>query len=1825
MNVTKTADDIRDRFIEYYESPYALRSTSLSAERHEALLRPGTVAQEPFIEFSPRYALSSATLRALSNDVLGSTVLADLSDKGLFPAAGRPYRHQAEALRAAIGSERPNLLVTTGTGSGKTETFLFPVLARILQEARTWGRRQTAGTQKWWEAKERGQWRFVHQREGESHRPAAVRALVLYPMNALVEDQLRRLREALDSEKARAWYDAELNRNRIYFGRFTGRTPVPGGYGKARADYAARLREIDEQVRDLEQARAELGESEYLRRRSHFQRLDGAEMRGRWDMIAAAPDILITNYSMLNIMLRRERERAIFEDTRAWLEQDKNNVLTLVVDELHMYRGTAGTEVALMLRNALARFGIEPGSPQLRVIATSASFGPDDAVAYKYLSEFFAIDPSTFTILRGELETHSDLGVDLKDLRHSFRRFAEAPEGDKAASAQLAKEIGATTLPAALKDGGVCAAVMRAVANVGGSVRPVRYSRLADECFGAGEDGRAALDGLVRALGVGDPEAPLPRPVLPSRVHLFMRTIPGGWACANADCPDGTDDDRNVGRYYPEPRNRCDSCDSRVLQLLYCQTCGEQYLGGWTIPLGEDGRPTNRDESPCFSLAVDRPYRTSRDDANQFDKRYRAFRVLWPAHSRSAGFEPRVLKDGNIVLQSSWVPVAFSRQTAVVDRHDGDGGYYLYSFDVVTTGRNRTAPNKRAEAEELAFDLPALPIICARCGDDNYNTADYYYKSDFDRQRFIPAVRELGTGLHKAAQVYTDALIDAAPQQAAKLVVFSDNRTDAAKLAVGLEGSHYEDLVRQLLLREIAVQESVAAGARATAALARGEALSAEDEQGAAWFEQHFYDQKRTLEDLRPGAPPVAQARAAALLATLTGPVPFGHLRRRIMIEIARLGENPAGIDAAVQHLRDQPERPWYELFERFGDQIEWKNDDALSADAVQLRGDMNTSFQSQFVKMVFASRRRDLESLGIGAIVPVRSIDIDDDLRPYAQGLVRILGGLRRVVGLRRTKALPNDAKAYLKACAPLTGMDRETLQRRIVDALRASGVMDLDDHLLLPESLGAVATRSERWVCEHCQRTHVLDPAGVCTYCFRDALIAVTDDKLSTDYYARLAERGDLRRLRVEELTGATEFATAQKRQRLFQGIWSDRNTAVFEDIDILSVTTTMEAGIDIGDLEVVMMSNMPPLRFNYQQRVGRAGRRNTATALAFTICRTRGHDEHHFVDPESITGDPAPAPYLATGRDAVVKRVVAAEALFQAFRKIDLDTGEEIDTDDEDTLGRVEAVHAHGNFGTCGAFADYEEKIGRLLTTMPEVEEIVERVLTRTEVDADAAAKVLTYLRDGELVAAVRRTAERGAGKGKDTPLSGELAVDGIIPLFGFPTRSRSLYILDKARRKRKELQRDLKLAVTEYAPGNEVVWDHKVYRSIGLASYPPQGTNANKKSYETVEVSLAGICEACGVLKLNVGDVRQCETCDEGRYQVRRLIEPLGFRTDYSSRGETYDYNLDTSLRSSRASLAGIPENGEESDPFPGTTVRSGTGHTYVINDAGGAGFQFGKSRRNGELEDGEIAREEAKLLQWSFDAALDADRAALTCKTFTDVLVLEHTSSVLTDVAYDTAARKAAWKSFAELLLSGATELLMVERRELEVGIRPFKQDGRYRAQVYMADALENGAGYVTELARRERFCELMLSILSPQSLERLASHDCDSACYLCLKSYSNMQQHEYLDWRLAVDLAFVIAGGEPPDRNEYAYKQAEYFRGAVGGEWQLDKRDSYPILSNGSLEIAVVPALAASAALPSAVAAVSHRTSAYDLIRRPLEVSQLLPDRVQLMRAEHAV
>ena len=419
--------DLKQDIIRYVRTAFGTRFPSIESERAGRLETNGILSQEPWLEPLPVYMSSNKKIDDLSEadlpsmDEEGRNLFKGLVGCGLFKNSYPLYQHQFEMLRNSLSGEK--CVITAGTGSGKTEAFLLPLFAQIAMEIRSWTKPNAppAHINDWWKdenwqqsCKQAKISSRVPQRAHET-RPAAVRGLILYPMNALVEDQLTRLRKSLDSDEVREWLSKFASGNKVYLGRYNGRTPVPGHEllkakkGDKRAANQDKIERLITALKEVElssdrainyasdPSNADPNKEEA---RYFFPTLDGAEMRSRWDMQDSPPDILITNFSMLSIMLMREADVGILENTRNWLEcidvpeadrpfEKKNRIFHLIVDELHLYRGTSGAEVAYLIRLLLLRLGLSPEHPQLRILASSASLEAGDPDSEGFLTDFF--------------------------------------------------------------------------------------------------------------------------------------------------------------------------------------------------------------------------------------------------------------------------------------------------------------------------------------------------------------------------------------------------------------------------------------------------------------------------------------------------------------------------------------------------------------------------------------------------------------------------------------------------------------------------------------------------------------------------------------------------------------------------------------------------------------------------------------------------------------------------------------------------------------------------------------------------------------------------------------------------------------------------------------------------------------------------------------------------------------------------------------------------------------------------------------------------------------------------------------------------------------------------------------------------------------------------------------------------------------------------------------------------------------------------------------------------------------------------------------------
>ncbi|HIM10935.1 TPA: DEAD/DEAH box helicase, partial [Candidatus Poribacteria bacterium] len=426
--------EIHNLYLSYLDTAYRLRRDELACERRRLLSQPGTLMPEPFLEPILRYQPSDSDLESFLDDETESNpfkrfsraqriAILEMIYSGLFPgqrgvgelkrvSSFKPYKHQVDMLCRGLKLGTPGI-VTSGTGSGKTESFLLPVLSELVAEATRWPAPKSDYLKnQWWNEGSQ----FSLHREGESpDRPKAVRALLLYPMNALVEDQMVRLRKMLDSSEACEVLDTRANGNRIFFGRYTGASPVAGYREHPRTKDPKKEKQRQARVKKAMQDAAHHYKAAFSADQSAkvinrtlkvpdqkkndstrflFPSPDGAELISRWDMQETPPDLLVTNVSMLNAMLSREVEAPIFDQTRTWLETDPDAYFFLVLDELHLIRGSAGTEMAGLLRLLINRLGLDRPAfrHKLRILASSASLpleGDMREQSLEYLYDFF--------------------------------------------------------------------------------------------------------------------------------------------------------------------------------------------------------------------------------------------------------------------------------------------------------------------------------------------------------------------------------------------------------------------------------------------------------------------------------------------------------------------------------------------------------------------------------------------------------------------------------------------------------------------------------------------------------------------------------------------------------------------------------------------------------------------------------------------------------------------------------------------------------------------------------------------------------------------------------------------------------------------------------------------------------------------------------------------------------------------------------------------------------------------------------------------------------------------------------------------------------------------------------------------------------------------------------------------------------------------------------------------------------------------------------------------------------------------------------------------
>ena len=1004
MNINNPVDvfnHVKEAYSRYYDSAFRIKYDKLALERNELINSPGVAAQDMLIESVLPYPACVPVKEACKSAGLSESIAPVLS-KVVFGSAEVDLRqHQAEALITSLkgNNNKQNVVVTSGTGSGKTESFLLPIIARLLDERLE---QEQLPINPWWEKtwdSERS-WSGVRRREN-TVKPA-IRAMVLYPTNALVEDQMSRLRRAAILSK-----DFNEGNPLFYFGRYTGSTMGGTKFPPHILDsnWKKILKTESKEIRNIQREAMSLLDKD-LDIRAQLPELSCGEMLTRWDMIESPPDILITNLSMLNVMLMREHEEAMFNQTRDWLNESSENVFTLVVDELHTHRGSQGTEVAMVVRNLLQRLGIGHDSDQLRCIGTSASLDSDSD---KFLEEFFGVHRETFRIISGSpISTAAELPLKKTAVESALKAFEN----------QNIDELRKVCRSYNLRES-IAVAIEKAGTSEHNRLVPARIDKLAQELLGE-HNSNEALKAIFNSVSASDGESIDYTNPLPSfRAHMFFRQIQGMWACSNPRCsevdPTYQYKNRNIGKLYKEPAIKC-ACGGQVLELLYCYDCNEVYLGGFVSMF--DGKPLEGGQYLLSSMPQ------PNKEAGMIQERIYGSEYMWfwPFHPEAKPTTSEESFVGPIrpTGMDSWNHESHNFKFVNASYHPVQG--LLSPSDEPEQYGCVPAKMYISPLDGVA----ALPEVCPCCLSDKKWLNGQNLKAFYSGKVNSP-IRAMRTGLNANIQLVAARAASAlgSDSQSAQTVIFTDSRDDAADVAGGLELNHFRQTVRQSVIRCLLESNAISLDRLTLLAKKQFDLEECDKDEEILW--NQIGEENNLLQvALIAKAAGSANEKHQEILDKYAADISTKRMRWNVLVEkveniLVGLGVNPGGTEVSRKHYSEEI---WTSYFQPPEKNL-WTPLDSESRREghAYLRELLTTSI----AEAIFDGGARDLESLGVGSLELKTDLGSGPGEFPESQrreiivNVIRMLGQKKYWAGGKqysRSDAPTPVKKYFLKLC---------------------------------------------------------------------------------------------------------------------------------------------------------------------------------------------------------------------------------------------------------------------------------------------------------------------------------------------------------------------------------------------------------------------------------------------------------------------------------------------------------------------------------------------------------------------------------------------------------------------------------------------------------------------------------------------------------------------------------------------------------------------------------------------------------------------------------------
>lgn len=1135
-------------FLRYQLTAYPFSDERLHSQMRDLLsldaTRNSPLIKGPYISLSRPFSQGAAV-----DDLIRERIFHPHMRERIPAEIKHVYGHQEEAIRAIHGGR--TTLVSTGTGSGKSECFLYPIISKCLELR-------------------------------DQKTPSGISAVIVYPMNALAEDQLYRLRGLLAGTG-------------IPFGMYVGKTPEKEGQvsgirlpqSASRADYFAKLEEV----------RSE-GRSETVYPPEEVCSREIMRTPGR------QPRILLTNVKQLELLLTRYRDVELFANARLDF---------LVFDEAHTFTGAQGAETACLIRRLRTFCGRD--EKDTVCIATSATIvdqkNPD--AARDFASRFFGIDKSSVATVGEAYERQvwapdrsipKQLEKDPASLLNAAVRAVDDKDDSDHAVREVYKDLSGEELPpgewsTALFDALSRNEILYQLDEL--LARPGSLLELPEELqekIGRHVSEEEILAWLTLGAAARSEGRPLVRPV----IHAFVRGISGGVV----SFPVNHVGPKLLLAAEDESAKLNDHEKLAHLPVMTCNVCGQHYFttfwkdfsftgakseGGDASGDGSFWEPLEEAQGGRRVILTDRLAGSDEDDLEGSD---RTADVYLCRHC-GAGHPTPESRCKHCGIAELLVPLYTIRQ-----KKDNPG--YLTSCLSCGSNGRRVASGFREPARPvratnvsdvhvLAQDMvhhaerPRLLVFC-----DNRQDAAFQagWMKDHSRRFRLRAL--MAEGLRNGPvsigdlAMYVDAILneDEALSRALAPEVWQAVRREGSG---GLHEKERRKFLRIQVLREITMSLKQSIGLEPWGRLkVEYEGLNA----GMPWIEHRASDLGISSEALKEGI--------AGLLDYFRRRRALYDPEREIFSkfwmdgdeEIQRGYLNQPGTPIGTRLQRDPREKPGYVM--------QWLSD----------KGD--TTIRQMAKKW---------------GVAPA---DVDEFLA-HLFSFLREEGYLRPVT-LKGSKGKP------------------------LPDI---SGVYQVDaDRIRLTPHSGL-------WQCNSCRRRTVRRPPHMKCLGWRcdGDLIFVAENPDSYDL--QLLDEG-YSMLRPEEHTAMVPHDERERLENLFKGDSDVINTFV--------CTPTLELGVDIGQLDSVLMRNVPPLPANYWQRAGRAGRRHRM-AVDVTYCRPVSHDRAYFQDPLKLLMGRVDPPAFNLRNEVMVAKHVHATVLTRLHQ---LANDSQLSKNDQDQINQI-----------------------------------------------------------------------------------------------------------------------------------------------------------------------------------------------------------------------------------------------------------------------------------------------------------------------------------------------------------------------------------------------------------------------------------------------------------------------------------------------------------------------------------------------------------------------